>query len=57
MEKDGEVDRKRGGKTIFKNGQLWTLSARLGQLKTGQGGSCCKVIYSVPTTCKGHGID
>ena len=32
-----EVDR-RGGKTILKSGQGWSLSAQLGQLKTGLGG-------------------
>ena len=31
-------DRRRGGKTVLKNGQEWTLPAQLGQLKTGQGG-------------------
>ena len=29
---------KRGGKTISKSGQEWTLPAQLGQLKTGQDG-------------------
>ena len=33
-----KTDRK-GGKTISKCGQEWTLPAQLGQLKTGQGGS------------------
>ena len=28
--------RRRGGKTILKGGQKWTLSAQPGQLKTGQ---------------------
>ena len=32
-----KTDRK-GGKTISKCGQEWTLPAQLGQLKTGQGG-------------------
>ena len=32
------ADRKRGGKTISKSGQEWTLPAQLGQLKTGQDG-------------------
>ena len=36
--KKKEVDRGRGGKTILKSGQGWTLPAQLGQLKTGQGG-------------------
>ena len=31
-----EADRRRGGKTISKSGQEWTLPAQLGQLKTGQ---------------------
>ena len=30
--------RRRGGKTISKSGQEWTLPAQLGQLKTGQDG-------------------
>ena len=37
MEKK-EADRRRGGKTISKSGQEWTLPAQLGQLKTGQDG-------------------
>ena len=32
------ADRRRGGKTISKSGQEWTLPAQLGQLKTGQDG-------------------
>ena len=31
-------DIRRGGKTISKSGQEWTLPAELGQLKTGQEG-------------------
>ena len=34
-----EVDSRRGGKTILKTGQAWTLLAQLGQLKTGLGGN------------------
>ena len=34
--KEKAVDRRRGGKTISKSGQEWTLPAQLGQLKTGQ---------------------
>ena len=37
-EKEKEADRRRGGKTISKSGQEWTLPAQLGQLKTGQDG-------------------
>ena len=33
-----EADRRRGGKTILKSGQEWTLPAQLEQLKTGQDG-------------------
>ena len=33
-----EADRRRGGKTISKSGQEWTLPAQLGMLKTGQDG-------------------
>ena len=36
--KKKEADRRRGGKTISKSGQEWTLPAQLGQLKTGQDG-------------------
>ena len=36
MEKEEKVDRKRGGKTISKSGQGWTLPAQPGQLKAGQ---------------------
>ena len=32
------ADRRRGGKTISKSGQEWTLPSQLGQLKTGQDG-------------------
>ena len=37
-DKEQKEDRRRGGKTILKNGKEWTLPAQLGQLKTGQGG-------------------
>ena len=37
-EKEKEADKRRGGKTISKSGQEWTLPAQLGQLKTGQDG-------------------
>ena len=36
--KKKEADRRRGGKTISKSGQEWTLPAQLGQLKTEQDG-------------------
>ena len=32
------ADRRRGGKTISRSGREWTLTAQLGQLKTGQDG-------------------
>ena len=38
MEKEEEVDRRRGGKTILESGQGWTLPAQLGQMKTGPDG-------------------
>ena len=38
-EKEKEADRRRGGKTISKSGQEWTLAAQLGQLKRGQDGN------------------
>ena len=36
--KKENVHIRRGGKTILRSGQGWTLLAQLGQLKTGQGG-------------------
>ena len=38
MEKEEEVDRRRGGKTISKSGQGWTLPAQPRLLKRGQDG-------------------
>ena len=38
QEKEERVDRRRGGKTILRSGQEWTLLAQLGQIKTGLGG-------------------
>ena len=38
MMKKKEADRRRGGNTISKSGQEWTLPAQLGRLKTGQDG-------------------
>ena len=37
-ERKKKADRRRGGKTISKSGQEWTLPAQLGQLKTCQDG-------------------
>ena len=39
------TDRRRGGKTILKSGQEWTLPVQLGQLKTGQGGKGSLLIH------------
>ena len=39
MEKEEEVDRRRGGNTVQKNGQGSTLQAQLGQMETGQDGN------------------
>ena len=36
MVKEEYVDSRSGRKTTSKHGQGWTLSAQLGQLKTGQ---------------------
>ena len=55
--KKKEADRRRGGKTILKSGQEWTLPAQLGQLKTGQDGNCCEFICGAPTTFQGYGIE
>ena len=38
-ERKEEGDRRRCGKTVSKSGKEWTLSARLGRLKTGQDGN------------------
>ena len=38
MEKEEEVDKRRGGKTMLKSGQEWALAAQLEQLKIGQDG-------------------
>ena len=46
-----EADRRRGGRTISKNGQKWTLPAQLGQLKTGQDG---KELLRIHLWCPGH---
>ena len=54
MEKEEEVERRRGGKTIFKSGQEWTLPPQLGQLKTGQDR---EVICGAPMTLQGYEID
>ena len=43
--KEKEADRRRGGKTISKSGQEWTLPPQLGQLKTGQDGKGLLRIY------------
>ena len=37
-EREENIDRRRGGKTIIMRGQGWILLAQLGQLKTGAGG-------------------
>ena len=34
MKKEKDEDSRRGGKTISKSGQEWTLPAKLGLLKT-----------------------
>ena len=57
-EKEKEADRRKGGKTISKRGQEWTLPALLGQLKTGQDGKGLLQIHlwcpdDLPSTVKG----
>ena len=49
-EKEKEADRRRGGKTISKSGQEWTLPAQLRQLKTGQDG---KGLLQILLWCPG----
>ena len=49
--KEGEVDRRRGGKTIIKSRQGCGLPADLGQLKQDRlQRGCCEVICGTPTT-------
>ena len=36
--KEEKIDRRRGEKTISKNGQEWTFPVQLGHLKVGPGG-------------------
>ena len=49
------ADRRRGGKTISKSGQEWTLPAQLGQLKTGQDG---KGLLQIHLWCPdGYGVE
>ena len=55
--KEGEVDRRRGGKTIIKSRQGCALPANLGQLKQDKlKNGCCEVICGIPTTLQGYGI-
>ena len=52
-----KTDRK-GGKTISKCGQEWTLPAQLGQLKQDKvDRNCCEFFYGVPKTLQGYGIE
>ena len=49
--KEGEVDRRRGGKTIIKSRQRCTLPADLEQLKQDRlKRGCCEIICGTPTT-------
>ena len=51
-------DRKKGGKTISKSGQDWTLTAQLGWLKKGQDGKgLFELICGAPTTFQGYCIE
>ena len=55
--KEGEVDRRRGGKTIIKSRQGCALPADLEQLKQDKlKRGCCEVICGTPTTLRGYGI-
>ena len=55
--KEGEVDRRRGGKTIVKSRQGCTLPADLEQLKQDRlKRGCCEVICGTPMTLRGYGI-
>ena len=45
QKEDLEADSRRGGKTMSKSGQEWTLPTQLCQLKTGQDGKGLLRIY------------
>ena len=59
MEKEEEVDTKRGGKTISKSGQgmdfASSIRSSLGEDKIERG--CFEVICGAPTTLQGYGRD
>ena len=53
--KEGEVDRRRGGKTMIKGRQGCALPADLGQLKQDRlKRGCCEVICGTPNTLRGY---
>ena len=55
--KEGEVDRRRSGKTMIKSTQGYALPADLGQLKQDRlQRGCFEVIRGTPTTLQGYGI-
>ena len=56
--KKKKVDRRKGGKTILRSGQGWTLLAQIGS--SGYvyvERDCCEVVCGAPTTSHGYGID
>ena len=54
---EGEVDRRRGGKTIIKSRQICALLAIQGQLKQDRlQRGCCEVNCGTSTTLQGYGI-
>ena len=58
MEREEEIGRRRGGKTILKSGQAWTLPAQQGQLKTGQTErDYCEVICGARRTIQDYRIE
>ena len=58
-EKEKEPDRRRGGKTISKSGQKWTLPAQLGQegKQDKMERDCCEFICGALMTFQGYGIE
>ena len=56
--KEKEAHRRKGGRTISKSGQEWTLPAQLWQLKTGQDGKgLLRIHLWCRTTFQGYGIE
>ena len=57
MEKEEEIERERGKKTILKSEQGSTLPVQLGQLMDKMEKGCCEANCGAQTTYQGYGID